>query len=382
LSCVEVLDVPEVRLKGVTKTFSGNIVALKGIDLVVKDKDYVVLLGPSGCGKTTLLKTIAGIYSPAGGSVHIGARNVTRLPIEEHNVGMMFQNYALFPHLNTEKNVSYGPVIRELSPEKTKEIACRMLELVKFPLDRALAFPSELSGGMQQRVALARALASQSSLLLLDEPLCALDAKIGEELRLELRNIVKKLGLTAIHVTHNQEEAMSMADTIVVMNRGQIMQVGTPEEIYFNPANLFVAYFVGEANFFECKIKHHNAKAAAPEVTFLGRKFQFSSVDTSKISAGTDKAIAVFRPEKLVLSKRKPYHANFVKAKIESRRFLGEKVRYELSCGSKRIIVRRLGFGKGFKTGDSVFVSFDESDALLFNCPDEPIEKAVAARAA
>ncbi len=367
------LGVPEVRLKGVSKTFSGNIVALKGMDLVVKDRDYVVLLGPSGCGKTTLLKTIAGIYPPTSGSVHIGARNVTSLPIEEHNVGMMFQNYALFPHLSTEKNVSYGPVIRELSAEKTKEIAMRMLELVKFPSDRASAFPSELSGGMQQRVALARALASQSSLLLLDEPLCALDAKIGEELRLELRNIVKTLGLTAIHVTHNQEEAMSMADTIVVMNKGQIMQVGTPEEVYFKPANLFVAYFVGEANFFECKIKRRTAKAL--EVNFLGKDFRLSKADASRIPDGADKAIAVFRPEKLVLSKRQPYHANFVKAKIGSRRFLGEKIRYELSCGSRPIIVRRLGFGRGFKTGDAVFVSFDESDALLLNCPDGPIEK-------
>jgi ABC-type Fe3+/spermidine/putrescine transport system ATPase subunit len=225
-------------------------------------------------------------------------------------------------------------------------------------------------------VALARALASQSSLLLLDEPLCALDAKIGEELRLELRNLAKKLGLTAIHVTHNQEEAMSMADSVVVMNKGEIMQVGTPEEVYYKPANMFVAYFVGEANFFECKIKRRTSKALA--VNFLGKDFSISKADASKVPVGADGAIVVFRPEKLVLSKSRPYHVNFVKAKIVSRRFLGEKVRYEMLCGPKPIIVRRLGFGKGFQKGDAVFVSFDEADALLLGCPDEPPEKTVS----
>jgi len=340
----------------------------------VKDKDYVVLLGPSGCGKTSLLKSISGIYPPTSGSVFIGARNVTNLPIEERNVGMMFQNYALFPHMTTEKNVSYGPTMHELSPEKTKEIAQRMLELAKFPLDRAGALPSELSGGMQQRVALARALASQSSLLLLDEPLSALDAKIGEELRLELRHLVKKLHLTAIHVTHSQEEAMSTADTIVVMNKGQIMQVGTPEEVYFKPASLFVADFVGEANFFEAKLGRRAPKLA---LHFLGKEFDAGKADASHLSSSAQKAAVVFRPEKLVITKKKPYHASFVKAKIESRRFMGEKIRYELSAAGCKIIVRRMGFGKGLKKGDSVFVSFDMADAILFDYPAEPLEKMV-----
>jgi len=370
---------PEVRLKGVSKKFDGNVVALHNVDLTVKDKDYVVLLGPSGCGKTSLLKSIAGIYAPDAGIITIGTRNVTNLPIEERNVGLMFQNYALFPHLTAEKNVSYGPTMRELSPHKVKEIAHRMLELAKFPLDRTSALPSELSGGMQQRVALARALASQSNLLLLDEPLSALDAKIGEQLRLELRNLVKKLGLTAIHVTHSQEEAMGTADTIVVMNKGEIMQVGTPEEVYFRPVNLFVADFVGEANFFEGEVKRHDHKLA---VHFLGKEFDLTKADSSKLSKSSGKAVIVFRPEKLVITKRKPYHPNFVKAKIESRRFLGEKIRYELSCGAYAIIVRRMGFGKSFKKGDSVVVSFDSMDALVFDYQQEPIEKVVGRQTA
>ena len=365
---------PEVKLKGISKKFEGGVVALEKVDLTIKDKEYVVLLGPSGCGKTSLLKTIAGIYPPTEGSVFIGNRNVTSLPIEERGIGMMFQNYALFPHLSAEKNVSYGPQMQELSPHKTREIVRQMLELAKFPLDRGSALPSELSGGMQQRVALARALASHSSLLLLDEPLSALDAKIGEGLRRELRKLVKKLGLTAIHVTHDQEEAMSTADTIVVMNKGQIMQVGTPEEVYFHPVNLFVADFVGEANFFQGEVKHSSPKRV---VRFLGKDSELSKADSSRLSKGAEKVMVVFRPEKLVISKRRPYHENFVKATIDSRRFLGEKIRYELSSDSQTIVVKRMGFGKHFKKGDSVFVSFDAADAMLFDYPLEPMEKIV-----
>ncbi|MFA4983321.1 MAG: ABC transporter ATP-binding protein [Candidatus Micrarchaeia archaeon] len=370
---------PDVVLKGVSKVFPGNVVALQRVDLAVKDKDYVVLLGPSGCGKTSLLKSIAGIYLPTSGSISIGKKDVTSLRIEDRNVGMMFQNYALFPHLSVEKNVSYGPQMRELPLEKTKEIAHAMLELAKFPLDRANAKPSELSGGMQQRVALARALASQSPIILLDEPLSALDAKIGEELRLELRRLVKKLGLTAIHVTHSQDEAMSTADTIVVMNNGEIMQVGTPEEVYFKPANLFVADFIGEANFFEAEVSRSGKKTAGH---FLGKFFDLSSSDSSRLAQGANRAVVVIRPEKMVVTKNKPFHKNFVKGKISIRRFLGEKIRYEISSDFGEIVVKRMGFGRSFHNGDSVFISFDSADALLFDFPRDHMEKIVGRKTA
>lgn len=377
---------PEVKLKGISKSFNG-VVALNEIDLSIKDKDYVVLLGPSGCGKTSLLKTIAGIYPPSTGSVFVGGKNITNLLIEERGIGMMFQNYALFPHLSAEENASYGPKMKELSPKKITEIARQMLSLAKFPLERMSAMPRELSGGMQQRVALARALASQSSLLLFDEPLSALDAKIGEELRRDLRKLVKSLGLTAIHVTHSQEEAMSIADTMVVMNKGRIMQVGTPEDIYFHPANLFVADFIGEANFFEGEIMPGLSKRI---VRFLGRDFDLSKADISRLSSGVEKVMVVFRPEKMVLSKHRHHllkrarrhKENFVKAKIESRTFLGEKVRYDLSMDSFTIISKRLGFGKRFNKGDFVFVSFDASDAMLFDYPKEQLEKIVGRQTA
>ncbi|MCX6770954.1 MAG: ABC transporter ATP-binding protein [Candidatus Micrarchaeota archaeon] len=349
------------------------------VSLTVKDREYVVLLGPSGCGKTSLLKSIAGIYPPDSGSVFIGGKNVTALPIEERNIGMMFQNYALFPHLTAEGNASYGPKMRELPSGKIQQIARQMLSLAKFPLERAGAKPSELSGGMQQRVALARALASQSSLLLLDEPLSALDAKIGDELRHDLRRLAKKLNLTAIHVTHNQEEAMSTADTIVVMNRGRIMQADTPEKVYFEPNCLFVADFVGEANFFEGEIVHGKKSFI---VRFLGKEFGLAGADRSRLPKNAAKAVVMIRPEKMAITKKEPGHGNFVKAKIEVRRFLGEKIRYELVADGQPIVSKRLGFGKSFKKGDIVFVSFDPENAMLFNCPDEPLEKIVGRQTA
>jgi ABC-type Fe3+/spermidine/putrescine transport system ATPase subunit len=365
---------PEVRLKNITKKFKGSVVALDDVSLTVKDKDYVVLLGPSGCGKTSLLKTIAGIYPPDSGSVAIGSRNVTSLPIEERGVGMVFQNYALFPHLTTEQNVSYGPMMREVPKEKIHGIVKQMLTLAKFPLDRAGAKPSELSGGMQQRVALARALASQSSLLLLDEPLSALDAKIGEELRHDLRALAKKLGLTAIHVTHNQEEAMSTADIIVVMSKGRIMQSDTPEKVYFEPNCLFVADFVGEANFFEGEVVRKKKKFV---VRFLGKEFDLSGADRSRISKNAIRLVVMVRPEKMAISKNEPEHRNFVKAKIEVRRFLGEKIRYELVADGQALVSKRLGFGKSFKKDDEVFVSFDPENAMLFDYPKVKFEKIV-----
>jgi len=269
--------------------------------------------------------------------------------------------------------------MREIPKGKMHEIARKMLALAKFPLDRAGAKPSELSGGMQQRVALARALASQSSLLLLDEPLSALDAKIGEELRHDLRALAKKLGLTAIHVTHNQEEAMSTADTIVVMSKGKIMQADTPEKVYFEPNCLFVADFVGEANFFEGELVRARKGLA---VRFLGKEFDLAGADSSRLPKSAGKVVVMIRPEKMAIAKKKPGHKNFVEAKIEVRRFLGEKVRYELSAGGQAIVSKRLGFGKGFKKGDSVFVSFDSENAMLFDYPEEKFEKIVGRQTA
>ena len=196
---------PTVELQNIGKTF-GSVVASCDINLRIEDGEYVTILGPSGCGKTTLIRMIAGILEPTTGKVLIDGRDMDGVPIEERDVGYVFQNIALFPHLSTEENVSYGPTVKDLGEEEIKKVSNRYLELVKL-LERMGMFPSELSGGEQQKVSLARALASGAKLLLLDEPLSALDARVRMDLRYELRRIAKDLGLTVIHVTHDQEEA-------------------------------------------------------------------------------------------------------------------------------------------------------------------------------
>ncbi|MDD1770689.1 MAG: ABC transporter ATP-binding protein [Methanomassiliicoccales archaeon] len=240
---------PRVELRGVTVRF-GKVVAVDDVDLTINDGEYVTVLGPSGCGKTTLIRIIAGILEPTTGSVSIGGKDMRGVPIEERDVGYVFQNIALFPHLDAVNNVSYGPRVKDLPKEEQESIAKRYLGLVKL-LEKMAMFPSELAGGEQQKVSLARALASGSRLLLLDEPLSALDARVRVDLRYELRRIVKSLGLTTIHVTHDQEEAMSVSDRIVVMRAGGIVESGTPEDLYTRPKDLFTANFIGETNLLE-----------------------------------------------------------------------------------------------------------------------------------
>ncbi len=240
---------PQVQLKNVTVRF-GRLVAVDDVDLTIHDGEYVTVLGPSGCGKTTLIRTIAGIIQPTSGTITIGGKDMRGVPIEERDIGYVFQNIALFPHLTAMDNVSYGPRVRDQPKPGQRETAKRYLGLVKL-LEKMAMFPSELAGGEQQKVSLARALASGSRLLLLDEPLSALDARVRVDLRYELRRIVKTLGLTTIHVTHDQEEAMSVSDRIVVMRAGGVVESGTPEELYTRPKDIFTANFVGETNLLE-----------------------------------------------------------------------------------------------------------------------------------
>ncbi|HDN05695.1 MAG TPA: ABC transporter ATP-binding protein, partial [Candidatus Bathyarchaeota archaeon] len=240
---------PDVRLVNVTKRY-GKIVAVNKVNLHVYDKEYFALLGPSGCGKTTLLRLIAGLIKPDEGEIYIGDKLVNDVPPEDRDVGFVFQTFALFPHLNVWNNVIYGPRVKGFDMKKASRIGDEVLEMVRLH-ERLDAFPNELSGGMMQRIAVARALAAGSRLLLLDEPLGQLDAKVRNELRYEIRRMAKDLGLTAIHVTHDQSEAMAISDRIAVMKKGRILQVGTPEELYMNPKSVFVAHFVGESNFLE-----------------------------------------------------------------------------------------------------------------------------------
>jgi len=251
---------PAVRLDGVTKRF-GEVVALHGVSLVVRRGEMMTLLGPSGCGKTTLLNLVAGFLAPDGGDIAIDGTRVTDLPTHRREIGMTFQNYALFPHMTVASNVGYGLRARRLEKAEIARRVAAVLDLVKLTglEDRR---PRQLSGGQQQRVALARALVVRPKVLLLDEPFSALDRNLRGAMQVELREIQRKLGVTTIFVTHDQSEALSLSDRIAVMSEGSIRQLGTPDDVYRRPADRFVASFIGDVNVLRARLEGRNGATA------------------------------------------------------------------------------------------------------------------------
>ncbi|KQL45903.1 amino acid ABC transporter substrate-binding protein [Brevibacillus choshinensis] len=240
---------PYLSIQGIRKTF-GKFVALSSIDIDIQKNEFICLLGPSGCGKTTLLRILAGLEQPTSGRILVGDRDITTLPPAKRNFGMMFQSYALFPNLTAAQNIAYGLLSKKWSKKAIEDKVREVLVLIDLEHIRN-KYPSQLSGGQQQRVALARAIALSPDFLLLDEPLSALDAKVRLKLRRELRSLHEKIGITTIMVTHDQDEALTMADRIVVMNNAEVVQVGSPQEVYERPNSPFVADFVGSINFLE-----------------------------------------------------------------------------------------------------------------------------------
>ncbi|WP_068618755.1 ABC transporter ATP-binding protein [Paenibacillus tuaregi] len=240
---------PYLAIRDIHKAF-GTFTALEPIRIDIQKNEFVCLLGPSGCGKTTLLRIIAGLEAPDGGSITVAGRDITSLPPAKRNAGMMFQSYALFPNLTTAQNIAYGLKEKRMSRAQISEKVHEVLAMVD--LEHAVdKYPAQLSGGQQQRVALARAVALSPDFLLLDEPLSALDAKVRQKLRKEVRRLHDQLGMTTIMVTHDQEEALTMADKIVVMNNAKVIQTGSPEEVYEQPKTRFVADFIGAVNFMD-----------------------------------------------------------------------------------------------------------------------------------
>ena len=255
-----------IKLKDITVSFDGEQV-LGGLNLNISDGEFVTLLGPSGCGKTTTLRIIAGFVTPDSGSVFFDGKDIADLPPYKRQVNTIFQRYALFPHLNVEDNVAFGMRVQKKKNGEIRETVDRMLKLVNLAGFNKRRVDT-LSGGQQQRVAIARALANNPRVLLLDEPLAALDLKLRKDMQAELKNIQKSLGITFIYVTHDQEEALSMSDTVVVMDNGRIQQIGTPQDIYNEPQNAFVADFIGESNILD-GVMHEDYL-----VEFFGRKFK------------------------------------------------------------------------------------------------------------
>jgi ABC-type Fe3+/spermidine/putrescine transport system ATPase subunit len=366
---------PEVELKNVAKTFDkGRIIAVDNVNLHVRDREYLTLLGPSGCGKTTTLRMIAGLELPDEGEVYIGEKRVSGLPPEERDIGYVFQEYALFPHMDVWDNVTYGPSVKGWKEEKSERIGREMLELVRL-FERTDAFPSELSGGMRQRVALARALSSGSKLLLLDEPLGALDAKIRTDLRYEIRRLVKDLQLTAIHVTHDQAEAMAISDRIAVMRKGKILQVGTPQELYLNPQHIFVANFVGESNFLEGYVTERSDHKITVELRG-GVAVQSMNQDHKR----GEKVVVAIRPEVLTIKKGKKSGLNSITGRIEGFRFEGTNVRYEIRFETEDLVlvVRPALIAEWLNVGEKVTVSFPVEKSFLFSYPERGLRTELA----
>lgn len=367
-------NVPEVRVVNISKTFGKKIVAVNNVSLHVKDKEYFSLLGPSGCGKTTLLRLIAGLIKPDKGDIYIENKLVNDVPPEDRGIGFVFQTFALFPHMNTWDNVTYGPRVKALEKEKSERIGREVLEMVRL-YERLDAFPNELSGGMMQRVALARALAAGAKLLLLDEPLGQLDAKVRNELRYELRRMAKELGLTAIHVTHDQAEAMAISDRIAVMKKGRILQIGTPEDLYMRPQHIFVAHFIGESNFLEGFVTRVKGKQVTVE---LRGGFLVRTVDNSKRRG--DKVVIAVRPEVLAIQEDGSRSTNTLCGEIERVRFEGTNIRYEvrLENGDMVIAVRPALTEEWINTGEKVKLSFPLEKSLIFTYPEKGLGEELA----
>ncbi len=347
-----------IELKNIDLSY-GDTRVIKDVSLEIRQGEFFAFLGPSGCGKSTLLRLIAGFEQCQRGEVYLGDEEVSRLPPWKRHVGMVFQNYALWPHMTIRKNVSFGLEERKLSQNTIDQKVEEVLDLVGLS-EYAERRPNQLSGGQQQRVALARTLVIEPKVLLLDEPLSNLDAKLRVHMRQELLELQRKLSLTTIFVTHDQEEANTTADRIAVLNDGIVQQVDTPMQLYDHPDNLFVAQFLGTAN-----VIHGNVNQQDGEVVFDDNKGIRFSLQSSE--AEGSKSI-VFRPQNLTLCEPDSTTAD-LQGEVRIREFLGNIVRYEIQVGSQQLIVDEV-YGRG-KTpanrGERVGLQIDNDHIMVMN---------------
>jgi ABC-type Fe3+/spermidine/putrescine transport system ATPase subunit len=366
-------NMPDIRVVKVSKRF-GKVVALNDVSLHVQDQEYFSLLGPSGCGKTTLLRLIAGLIRPDSGEIYIGDKLVNDVPPEDRDIGFVFQTFALFPHMNAWNNVTYGPRVKGFDMKKAETIGHEVLEMVKLH-ERLDAFPNELSGGMMQRIAVARALAAGAKTLLLDEPLGQLDAKVRTELRYDIRRMTKDLGLTAIHVTHDQSEAMAISDRIAVMKKGRIIQVGTPSELYMYPKSIFVAYFIGESNFLEGYVSSTSDKE-----TIIEFRGEIEAQTTRNSAKNGERVVVAIRPEIFDIEKGIKKRQNAILGTIERITFEGTTIRYEVRLVNQDLIliVKPSMIGKWFNTGEQVTVSFPPDKVHVFTYPEAGLKEEIA----
>ena len=355
----------KLEVESLSKSY-GSIRALRGVDFYVGEGEYFCILGPTGAGKTTLLKVIAGLLKPDEGRVYIDGVDVTSHPPEARGISYMPQGYALFPHMTVWDNVAYGARARGIPLDRVREA----LELVGL-YDRRDSYPHELSGGQQQRVALARALAAGTDILLLDEPLGALDLLLNIELRYELRRMAKELGLTVLHVTQDVEEALSIADRVLVLRRGVVQQIGAPAEVYLRPSNLFVANFLGELNLIEGKVRGTKLGLLEIEAEGLGLMYLEAYPPQRK------HVVVAYRPEDVVLGGEEG-RVNVFEGAVRERELIGFLIRYVVDLGEISVRAYLWPGEEDYGPGTRVEVYFPPESALLFPYPEEGLARELA----
>ena len=367
----------DVFIQGVYKSF-GDTNVLKNVSLEIKKGEFYSLLGPSGCGKTTLLRIIAGFETPDEGKLTLDGNDVLSLPPNKRQTNTVFQNYALFPHLTVYENVAFSPKLKRMSNAQIKSKVDEYLQLVRLE-GHAYKKPNQLSGGQKQRVAIARALINEPRVLLLDEPLSALDAKLRQHMLIELDRIHDEIGITFIYVTHDQQEALSVSDRLAVMNQGNILQIGTPHEIYESPATDFVARFIGETNLFDGTIQKVEKIDVGGSVEYLAEvdipELGIVKVtDIDEIHAGQNVSLTI-RPEKIVITKEKPVtnrnDINLYQGIIDEPIYTGDQTKFYVQVKEKNLIrvIKQHAYysdeGPDIRWKDSVFLSWSALDGYI-----------------
>lgn len=344
-----------IRIKDAVKKYGDNTI-ISDLSLNIKEGEFFTLLGPSGCGKTTLLRMIAGFNSIEGGDFYFNDKRINDIDPSKRNIGMVFQNYAIFPHMTVRDNVAFGLKNRKESKETIQKETNEFMKLMHIS-EYADRMPDRLSGGQQQRVALARALVIEPSVLLFDEPLSNLDAKLRVTMRTEIRKIQQKVGITAIYVTHDQSEAMSISDKIIIMSKGKVEQIGTPREIYYHPNSRFVADFIGEANFLEAKVRSASGEKAVIDV--VGQELTVNNF--AKAGPGDD-AVLVIRPEGATLAEQ-----GLLEGTVTLSTFMGSYQYYQVMVGNMEIQItdynpvnRRI-----YEVGEKAYLDFDPKGVYI-----------------
>jgi len=349
-----------IHIDKASKVYDGTVRAVDRISMEIREGEFFALLGPSGCGKTTTLRMIAGFENPTEGAIHVSGQDVTNVPAHKRDMGMVFQNYALFPHRNVRENVGFGLRMRGMDKTQIAAKVDRALDMVSLSAmgDRR---PSQLSGGQQQRVALARAIVIEPRVLLCDEPLGALDKKLRQQMQFELKELQKSLGVTTVFVTHDQEEAMAMSDRIAIMNDGKVEQIGTPSEIYDRPQTRFAADFIGDSNLLTGKVIDRDGG----RVLVCDEGFE---IPVPGASGGA--AEVALRPEKVTLLAGQGDTQGIVRGKIDSTNFLGGSILYRIAMPNGGHLLAKTantGQDKMFAPGDMAGLDWNHADMVFLN---------------